>query len=414
MRTFTSIFFVCMITFSMLSPQAELHSQEYKALVVVPVADLVGQPFGHAHNEKSYNSIPLCGKKGSFACPRINQLLFHEIVTVIGHQHDEVHIKIPHMFFETANSSNKLDTYWTLKKNVIPLTKLENAGIDLTKIPEPISYNPSIQRHLDQTIAVLTQPYHDPLSRINFSAGTRFVVDKTQRSPHFIMVWAYNPRKYTMHKIGLPITHVNVLNPRSTQDEQRSLMVKTARQWARTKKGFIPYVWGGSSFSSLCTDQLISEQHGRDIFNAPITFYTRAFYSSGPLCGFDCTGLIIRAAQAAGIPYFYKNTTTLEKYLKPITNVNDLKIGDIIWFPGHVMIVSDLKNNMLIEAGGYNYGHGKTHEISLKKMFKNINTYYDLIKAYNDKKPLERLNTKGEVGGTYKNFKILSLESVWN
>lgn len=414
MRNFTLILFIITTACGAVRAQQELHTQEYQALVIVPVADLVGQPFGHQHNERLYNAIPLCGKKGSLACPRINQLLFHEIITIIGHQNDEVHIKIPHMFFETAHSSNKLDTYWTLKKNVIPLTKLETFGIDLIKIPEPISYNAPAQPYSDQTIAVLTQPYHDPLTRIQFSAGTRFVVDKPQRSPHFVMVWAYNPRKYTMHKIGLPVTHVNVLNPRATHDEQRKLMVKTARQWAHHKKGFIPYVWGGCSFTNLCTDPIISEQHGRDIFNAPITFYTRALYSSGPFNGFDCTGLIIRAAQAAGIPYFYKNTTTLEKYLKPVTSINNLKTGDIIWFPGHVMMVADLKNNTLIEARGYGDGYGKVHEITLKSLFNHIHTYADLINAYNEKKPLERLNSKGGIANTVKNFKVLSLESVWN
>jgi hypothetical protein len=415
MRLFIVIMLVSMTTFIILPTQEQLNAQrEHLAIVVVPVADLMGQPFGHLHNEKSYNSIALCGKKGSFACPRINQLLFHEIVTIIGHQHDEIHIKIPHMFFETAQSSTKIDSYWTLKKNVIPLSKLHDMGVDIQKLPHPISYH-SPANQTDQTIAVLTQPYYDPLTRIHFSAGTRFVVDKPQRSPQFIMVWAYHPRKYTIHKMGLPVTSVTIINPTISHDEQRKLMVQTARQWARTnKKGFIPYVWGGCSFSNVCTDPMISEQHGRDIFNAPITFYTRALYSSGPFSGFDCAGLIIRAAQAAGIPYFYKNTTTLEKYLKPITTINDLKTGDIIWLPGHVMMVADLKNNTLIEARGYGDGYGKVHEITLKSLFNHINTYADLINAYNEKKSLERLNSKGGIANTVKNFKILSLESVWN
>ena len=141
------------------------------------------------------------------------------------------------------------------------------------------------------------------------------------------------------------------------------------RQWAKRKEGFIPYVWGGFSFT--------------DTIKTTSCFLLKDETTS-PKTGLDCVGIIARVAQIYGIPYFYKNTTTIKQCLTPLARNSKLMTGDIIWVPGHVMIVADLTNHTLIEARGYDHGYGKVQEIPLNEEFKGINTYRDLIDAYHN------------------------------
>jgi hypothetical protein len=115
----------------------------------------------------------------------------------------------------------------------------------------------------------------------------------------------------------------------------------------------------------------------------------------------------------AGIPYFYKNSLTIAKHLAPLNKKETISEGDIIWLPGHVMVVSSLKDNLLVEARHYSHGYGKVHEIPLSHQFKNINSYEQLAAHFFNKKPLQRLDKSGKVVQVLPDFKILKLASVW-
>ena len=56
-----------------------------KAVVLVPVADLVGDPLGSLGPAAGlYHQLPVCGGKQHVkSCKRIHQLLFNEIVDII-------------------------------------------------------------------------------------------------------------------------------------------------------------------------------------------------------------------------------------------------------------------------------------------------------------------------------------------
>lgn len=91
--------------------------QIYQAVVSVPVADLIGQPFSKSHPHdrvhRKYNTIPFDAKTSSGACLRVHQLLLHEQVSVIDQQGDEVCVLIPHLFYyacEHRKTDNVLDT----------------------------------------------------------------------------------------------------------------------------------------------------------------------------------------------------------------------------------------------------------------------------------------------------------------
>jgi len=70
----------------------------YQAVVIALVVDLVGQPMKTYCSNKTvadaYRDLPLCGgeQKPERSCPRIHQLLFNEVVTILEEQKDEVRI----------------------------------------------------------------------------------------------------------------------------------------------------------------------------------------------------------------------------------------------------------------------------------------------------------------------------------
>jgi len=398
----------------------------YKALVTVPIAEITGQPVKVYDKEtpaiQVYNSLPICGKTGEYACPRIHQLVYNETVTVLEERNDEILIQIPHVFYITGvNPHKKIDTYWTLKQYVTPYNNVVTSKNNSLYIPEPICHTPSnnvINTTPHQKVITLMAPYYEPTFKIFFSAGTRFVLQEStthihQKSQDIYTVWAFDPIKKKYSSLSIPKNYALITH--STPDQQKKDFLKVVRNWAHQKNGFIPYVWGGCSVTHLCTDTQfdILEQHSKNNANV-YSYYQWPHYNYPIQPGLDCAGLINRAAQLCGIPFYYKNSFTIGQKLGQLTQKDTLEEGDIIWFPGHVIIVSDLKNNLLIEARGYNHGYGKVHEIPIHEQFKDIKTYDQLIAAYHAQKPIERLKRDGAVASTIYNIKLLKLSSVWS
>lgn len=57
-------------------------AKQQEAITIVPVADLTGQSLQHLVNKSAFTAhytLPICGKSGQYACPRIHQLLFNEM-----------------------------------------------------------------------------------------------------------------------------------------------------------------------------------------------------------------------------------------------------------------------------------------------------------------------------------------------
>jgi len=368
-----------------------------KALVCVPIADLVGQPMSNLYKSKSpsqmYRQMPLESKRATFGCPRLHQLLFNEMVEIVYEGDQEIKVKIPHFFYVTyANPQQKNCTFWAQKKDFISFDQLKNYNLDSKFIPKPIQFEAFHISH-DNTIT-LKHPFYDKKTRQTFSAGTRFIVCK-KSNKHF-KITIFDPKKSKFIKISIPkkLCFENGNN--------RAKLVKLAKEWAHLPNGFIPYVWGGCSFAKPCTTKKVIKSY---IGNTPI--FIRENYNQYPATGFDCVGLIARAAQICNIPFFFKNTTTVEKFLKSVTNYNNIEEGDIVWYRGHVMIVSDLKNNKIIEARTNEYGCGKVQEISLNKAFKSIETFEQLFRQKD--KGIKRLNMHGKVVANIKNLKIFKL-----
>ena len=116
----------------------------------------------------------------------------------------------------------------------------------------------------------------------------------------------------------------------------------------------------------------------------------------------------MRAAQAACIPYFYKNSTTLAKELKPLAAQQAIEPGDLIWISGHVIIITNPKTGWCCEARDYGHGYGQTQQIHISKLFKDVQSLEQIKAAHLSGKPLTRINKNGESCRNYQ-VKILKL-----
>lgn len=387
--------------------QTSIPLYAYKAVITVPVADLVGSPVS-THN--FYQELPLCGATHQplLACQRLHQALFNQVVDVTQEREDQVCIAVPNVFYVTPPHETTHNTFWTLKCTLTPVTTLEERGINLAHIPAPL--NAASKKVPQKHIITLIEPVHDTVTGLTFSAGTRFVQNPTS-DKQIISVYRYNPATHTMETMRIPTKKCLMGNPHLSPQEQVKQYVALARHWVHASSNAIPYVWGGCSY----IDRSISNNFTEVIKNKeyPTSHYVRPDCMNSPKSGLDCSGLICLATQCCGIPYFLKNSTTVAHCLKPVTASENIIEGDIIWIPKHVMLVSDLKKNRLIEARHYGQGYGIVHEVPLSAVFKGIHTYHDLHQACVQKKPLIRLDSDGKNRETIYECKILQIMSVY-
>lgn len=385
----------------------------YPAVAIVPVADLLGgslqKQFPGKNADELYKNLPLCGSKKSMfaACSRLHQLLFNEVVEVVEEYKDEIRVTLPNVFYITHNSKKPQSTYWTHKKNVRPLKILANNGLNLHNLPKPISFKKNnITKVNNQHVVTLIEPWHNHKSKKTFSVGTRFVT--SSHNAHSYKAFVFDSKRNRFNSMSIP--KKNCLNTQQlSNNEKIKIFVQLLKKWTHAHGGYIPYVLGGCSFTHDCTTKNFTEHASKKS-----SWFAIDNFNHTPLPGFDCTGLVARAAQACNIPYFFKNTTTLAHYLQPVTQKTGIKEGDLIWIAGHVMAVANKKKNTLIEARGYGHGFGKIQEMPLNKMFEGVNTYEQLLTAFIKKKPLKILDNKQKVRKTFPTFKLLQMKSVWS
>jgi cell wall-associated NlpC family hydrolase len=363
--------------------------------VISPVADLVGYSLAKSHI--SYNNLPVASAD-LHACPRLHQLLFNEIVDIIKETDDEYHISIPHLFFITQTNKKPHCSYWVEKKHIVPLNAIKKH--EQQYIPESIDFRNN--KNSNQKIITLIKPLFCKKMNITFSVGTRFVLHVEKPSQY--IAYAYDPKQKQFIDLCMNKSYAM---PSQQKNKELALQTyaKLLKSWANMP-GYTPYIWGGCSLTT---------QNKTDIFSLKSQTKNYVIKDDSNIYkhGFDCAGLITRAAQAAGLPYYYKNTTTLAHYLKPIQQKDKMRDGDLIWIPGHVMAIGSLKDNTVIEARHYSHGYGKLHEIPLQEIFKSIKTFEQLFDAVSKKQTLERLNKNGIVVQKIDDTKLLSMASCY-
>ncbi len=84
-----------------------------KAVINVPIADLLGQSITTMRPNESphtaYHAIAFCGGQinSTYACPRLHQLLYNDIIDVIKTTDDEAQIRIAHAFYVAPSAFAK-------------------------------------------------------------------------------------------------------------------------------------------------------------------------------------------------------------------------------------------------------------------------------------------------------------------
>ncbi|HSC24716.1 MAG TPA: hypothetical protein VLB80_00665 [Candidatus Babeliales bacterium] len=392
-----------------------------KAIINVPIVDLVGQPittiFSDEHPESAYNALTFCSAQtNSLSCPRLHQLLYNDTVNVIKTTENEALVSIMHSYYLTPSSSLPQTNYWLLKKKITLYDKLILHNIPTSHIPDPIDFSDKDGNVFTHTnIITLTKPHYDPNLKLTFSVGTRFtraLSTATEKRTTTIDAFAIDYTGMKEVLIKIPSNKCKIINTTQSIQDRIADYVNLLRQWTTIKDGCIPYTWGGTSFAH--TTRKTFKEIIKKTNNGDIISYAYENDISSPKSGFDCSGVIIRATQICGIPYFCKNTTTIPKCLTLLDANQSLSEGDLILIRGHVMVVSDIAKNLLIEARSYAHGYGKLHEIAINKVFEGIETYTDLINAYHNKTVIKRKDKQGKIRDTFSNLQLFSMSSVWN
>jgi len=387
------------------------------AVCIKPVADLVGQPMStiapHESTQQIYDNMPCSPEEGRWASPRIHQLLLHEIVELVDDgvqdsKDGEVWIEIQNAFFhnhEHPFPHDKYARYWTLKSNIITFTQMQEMGINTTLLPQPIAYKHHNIVEANQNVVTLSKPL--VLAEQLLSVGTRFVCQQEEAA--YYQCWMFNSTTQQMSLVAIA-KDVAIKQPHSI-DAAIEQFVQILKQWSSGgSASVIPFVWGGCSAREFCSvaDYTFERRQQEGV---QIVYFTRPL-THKPYAGFDSSGLLLRAAQICGIPYYFKNSSTASSYLRPLHAYEELENGDIIWLPVGLLVVSDCSNNNVITSQGYRYGNGYVQEIALADLF-TIETIQDLIYAYRNNLPLVRKLADGSTQ-TYHQFKLLKLRSAWD
>jgi cell wall-associated NlpC family hydrolase len=387
----------------------EGYNLETLAVITVPVADMLTKPARLYDSTLSvsriYAQIPLACEPNGYPCVRVHQALFNEILFNSSIQKTERVGSIPNAHYGINTKSGKPHAlFYTPVQNTCSLAALKHKKIDLGLIPAPRALARS-PHNRDSSVIVLLMPWLDFVTGLTYSAGTRFVRASSYDTPSAYAVALIDYRYYTSTISFIPKVLCMPERERNAQ-AQRALFIQIVKNWASLAQGVIPYVLGGSSFIDIygkdAPFSLDSYAPGKKIWVRPGS-------STEPKTGLDCSELIWRAAHIAGIDYRAKNTATLVQSLKPLSSHDTLQEGDILWVPGHVMIVSDLANNEFIEAAGYLRGYGRVHRIALKDRLEGVSTYDELIRRYHERKTLIELNARGSFFKRHDRFMLLKL-----
>jgi len=386
----------------------QINSQDQYAIVIEPVVDLLGQSMKKTHKGLDYyQNIPVSSVNSldGVSCPRIHQLLFNETVKVLNETAKEALIEVPNIFYQKYGSPIKKNIFWILKSNLVSLNKLKKLKIDISKFPEPIDFKKDIN---NKKIITLVEPYYDKLTQMTYSAGTRFVYK--DESPNNYIVYIFDFKKLEFKPIEIP-KNICILNTNKSINNKVKNFIKLLKKWTLLENRFIPYVWGGSSFCNICYDNTFDTINMKKK-GQQINYFQLPSYLDKIKTGFDCSGLILRAAQICEIPFYFKNTITMAQNLDALSKTDKIENGDLIWIPGHIIAIVDVENNLCVEAADYSRGYGKVQKIELYKMFKDINNFKDLKRCYLRKQKIKRLNSESKIIAEIP-FKILKLKSAW-
>jgi len=380
-----------------------------RALVMVPVADASGVKIEamYPRPKNYYAELTQAPDTGVYSCLRIHQPIFNEIVTIREeYKGGEVAVEVSGFFYLDGIHRKRHD-FWMLKKDLLPLSSLKQEMLEV--LPPSIDYTKSVNDY-SQNVLTLSKPWADSCTKYTYSVGTRFVRDQKVDTQDAYGIVFLDTKKKKVVRTTVPKASAVIPQDGSFSDS-RQIFLSLLHEWAKQGDQLVPYVYGGCSFTQTTPRKGFSRVSGKKC-GLPASYWERHESPMNPCIGFDCSGMILRAAQIAGLPYFFKNTLALMNYLQPLKLGEPLELGDLVWYSGHVLVVSNLQKNLLIEAVGYESGFGRVHEIPISEAFSDITTFEQLIHAHLTHQSLRRPNSKGQPWRSIVRLKIFKLSSI--
>ncbi|MGM0440269.1 MAG: hypothetical protein ACQEP8_04040 [Chlamydiota bacterium] len=417
-KSFFSSFIVAV---AMLTSQVfgEASQPERWALVVKPVSDVIAgpPPSGEKRGER-YQNLPF---SWSF-CPeynnaRLHQVVFNNLVKIVDERADEAKIELPAL--QVKSDKNKPATPlrgWILKSSILEVTALQAKNLAAKKLPHPFSSKACRKE------VTLKFPHKVLKHKKVYSAGTRFVLHDQNDISY--TVYILDPHKMRYDLIRIPKTKC-LLNDCANRQQKINRCLKLLKLWSNLDQGFVSYVLGGASWAETYHSErvgsyFLKDRQGKNLkFKGKNRYAYERFEHRGTVnSGYDCASLIYCAAQAVGIPYYAKNTTTIANQLQPLKANDHLEAGDLILVPGHVMIVSEVGSSLkIIQAKGYaaaiKGGKGRVCEAEACQLFKGVVTAKDLERQHFKGQALVLLDEKGHPNSPIRNWSIYKLSSCW-
>ncbi len=357
------------------------HAQQNNCILIDPVSDMASS-FPAPDNP---TASPDTGQ-----VRRAHQGLYNDQGYCSQETEDQINISYPDMIYGYhAATKEALHNFWTRKNHIRWLNQL----------PHYILENVPNAHYAQEPTIVLTWPWN------NFSIGTRFkhMPEQDHQNSYAItridyatqsVVFDLIPKQYAIPEIkhnpqGTRKLFVNIINDFVTRVTQSG------------KNNVSPYIWGGSSFIKPYKDSAFYKKDG--------TWQRDGNHN--PYSGYDCSEFVMRMAKIAGIDFPWKTSAIIGSSLQPLGSDQQLEDGDIIWVPGHVMIVSSIERNELIESRGYDSGYGCLHRIPLNECFEEVSNYDDLLQKYHNHETIKFKNKSGAVVDKTYTLKLLKLIS---
>lgn len=386
-----------------------------QAICIVPVADVLIKPIEENNldpdTQRAYEQIPISwGRRpeDQTVCPRGHQLLFNEIVTILEEKGPEVLIDLPNILYEKPTDITTRTSYWTLKKNLLALDILPDE-VRTSFLPTPLSRK-SHNSQQSPPVVTLKLPFYDKITQKTYSAGTRFVFGAHNNNNYIVYILDQTTQHMLVSQIPDNLCFLSTIKD---HEEKVKDFIGILKLWTDNAHGSIPLVWGGSSFTHLAMDSLFNEKFKTVASGNIYGYWERSSEKERPFAGFDASGLIYRAAQICELPFYYRNTYTTAKYLRPLAQGEKIAVGDLIKVVGGMFVVSSLEENKLITALAYSGNYGSVIETTLNKFLQGINTYEELVSAYHKNKSLQTLRPDGSPWNAMDQFTILKLSSIW-
>ena len=362
------------------------------------------------------------GFKQPFDCMRIAQVPFNTRGKLIEYDAEtgEACIEFSHMGVDVAGNLRPC-RFWTLSYVYVAqgaeyvmrptFLLLSEQGRTKKRAAFPCAVDAADRATLRaHNTLVLCYPWCDPVTHAAYSAGTRFVRVAHKDTKDAFAVALYTSDTDAVAYTFVPHIYARPCDEKLSDAERRRIFNDVVKAWACHEDATItPYVWGGGVVMPAIENsgfELVEDC----FFKRPVSYYVRQ--GVGMPAGVDCSSLVLLAAQIAGIECFYKTTSTFFKHAVPVTKYEDMHEGDLIVWPGHMLVISDMRpgHETCSESLGYGDGAGRVRRVALHEKFKDIHSFQDLWRAYKNKKPLEIFYAHNEkIAKTIPEFKIVSL-----